>query len=286
MGTHFHQTMKMMKQQKQEIIKELVQGQQFAAQLQILLQKNQSSPIPTANELVLEILTSFTHAISVLTDADSGDGQAVSQGDQHSSASGGLYEDSGQSRKRRLAGKDNRGTYQRKKNGQSNVVISSTTQDSQAWRKYGQKEILNAKFPRSYFRCSHKYDQGCKATKHVQRLEQESTEMYSITYIGHHTCRNVPKPVSSIPIENETKMNIKQGAGHEMNNEQSMSEVTNDHEMKLWQDLMPLEPEETVSNYGGYGYCGYSGAAGSNSQVSDFDFLVRNIDFESEFRFG
>ena len=42
-------------------------------------------------------------------------------------------------------------------------------------------------FCRSYFRCTHKYTQGCKATKQVQKLESEP-RMFSITYIGNHTC--------------------------------------------------------------------------------------------------
>jgi len=40
---------------------------------------------------------------------------------------------------------------------------------------------------RSYFRCSHKYDQGCQATKQVQR-NQECPTMYQTTYTGIHTC--------------------------------------------------------------------------------------------------
>ena len=42
-------------------------------------------------------------------------------------------------------------------------------------------------FCRSYFRCTHKFTQGCKATKQVQKLESEP-RMFSITYIGNHTC--------------------------------------------------------------------------------------------------
>ncbi|CAN0877199.1 Probable WRKY transcription factor 70 [Linum grandiflorum] len=284
-------TMQMM---KQRVIKELVQGRQFAAQLQLLLQNNldqsSCSSSPSADELVVKILTSFSHAISALATAVSNSGD-----NQDSSAASGLYEDSGESRKRRPppSGKDNRGSYKRRKIGQSHVIISPTIQDGQAWRKYGQKEILNAKFPRSYFRCSRKYEMGCKATKHVQRLEEESTtELYSITYVGHHTCSvNIPRAIPSIqiPTENETTessltKNVKQEGcvvvreDDIMNNEQSMSEVTNDRSTNMWQDLVPLEPEETISNYG------YSGAA-SSFQISDLDFLVKNIDFESEFQF-
>ncbi|KAG5404577.1 hypothetical protein IGI04_010696 [Brassica rapa subsp. trilocularis] len=60
-------------------------------------------------------------------------------------------------------------------------------EDIYAWRKYGQKQILNSKFPRSYFRCTHKPTQGCNATKQVQKHEQDPS-LFQITYIGHHTC--------------------------------------------------------------------------------------------------
>lgn len=42
---------------------------------------------------------------------------------------------------------------------------------------------------RSYYRCTRKHDQGCKATKQVQRIE-ENPDMYQITYIGFHTCKS------------------------------------------------------------------------------------------------
>jgi len=45
---------------------------------------------------------------------------------------------------------------------------------------------------RHYYRCTHKFDQGCQAAKQVQRI-QEDPPMYRTTYIGHHTCRTFPK---------------------------------------------------------------------------------------------
>lgn len=45
-------------------------------------------------------------------------------------------------------------------------------------------------FCRSYFRCTYKYTQGCKATKQVQKLEVEP-RMFNITYIGNHTCNTI-----------------------------------------------------------------------------------------------
>lgn len=42
---------------------------------------------------------------------------------------------------------------------------------------------------RSYFRCTRKYDEGCRATKQVQQIEAIPRK-YEITYIGQHTCTN------------------------------------------------------------------------------------------------
>ncbi|XP_020596807.1 probable WRKY transcription factor 46 [Phalaenopsis equestris] len=66
-------------------------------------------------------------------------------------------------------------------------ITSATIDDGYAWRKYGQKEIFNAKYPRNYFRCTNKYDRGCEATRQVQKSEDDPFS-YVITYFGKHTC--------------------------------------------------------------------------------------------------
>ncbi|XP_043725858.1 WRKY transcription factor 55 [Telopea speciosissima] len=59
--------------------------------------------------------------------------------------------------------------------------------DGFTWRKYGQKEILGSRFPRSYYRCTHKSFYGCNARKQVQRLDDDPNT-FEVTYCGHHTC--------------------------------------------------------------------------------------------------
>lgn len=59
--------------------------------------------------------------------------------------------------------------------------------DGHTWRKYGQKDILGAQYPRSYYRCTHKNDLGCQATKQVQRADDDPS-VFEITYRGSHTC--------------------------------------------------------------------------------------------------
>lgn len=63
--------------------------------------------------------------------------------------------------------------------------------DGHSWRKYGQKEILGAKHPRGYYRCTHRHSQGCLATKQVQRTDEDPT-LYDVIYHGEHTCVHRP----------------------------------------------------------------------------------------------
>ncbi|KAF5762705.1 putative transcription factor WRKY family [Helianthus annuus] len=42
---------------------------------------------------------------------------------------------------------------------------------------------------RHYYRCTHKFEQGCQATKQVQKTDDEPP-MYRTTYHRHHTCKN------------------------------------------------------------------------------------------------
>lgn len=45
---------------------------------------------------------------------------------------------------------------------------------------------------RSYFRCTHKLDQGCLAKKQVQQMSDDPP-VFRTTYHGQHTCRNLLK---------------------------------------------------------------------------------------------
>ncbi|XP_062204353.1 WRKY DNA-binding transcription factor 70-like [Phragmites australis] len=64
--------------------------------------------------------------------------------------------------------------------------------DGHQWRKYGQKHINKAKHPRSYYRCTYRQEQDCKATKTVQQHDDSAgvdhAVMYTVVYHGQHTC--------------------------------------------------------------------------------------------------
>ncbi|XP_050236600.1 probable WRKY transcription factor 53 [Mercurialis annua] len=69
----------------------------------------------------------------------------------------------------------------------SGTAMEGPLDDGYSWRKYGQKDILGANFPRGYYRCTHRHSQGCLATKQVQRSDEDAT-IFEVTYRGRHTC--------------------------------------------------------------------------------------------------
>ncbi|KAJ9546209.1 hypothetical protein OSB04_025916 [Centaurea solstitialis] len=166
------------------LIGELIKGRDSTQKLLNLLRRKTEND--SAEDLVVNILRSFSDSLSVLNSCNSGDSYAGS------ACSGDRTLDSGDSNKKPAPApvvKERRGCYKRRKTEDSRIKIVDTIEDGFAWRKYGQKEILNAKSPRCYFRCTHKND-GCKALKQVQKLE-DGSEKFHVMYIGHHTCQNV-----------------------------------------------------------------------------------------------
>ncbi|CAH2078137.1 unnamed protein product [Thlaspi arvense] len=80
--------------------------------------------------------------------------------------------------------------------------------DVYSWRKYGQKDILGAKFPRSYYRCTHRSTRNCCATKQVQRSDGDPA-VFEVTYRGTHTCPQAiappPPPPPASPEKQDTR---------------------------------------------------------------------------------
>ncbi|XP_019200224.1 PREDICTED: probable WRKY transcription factor 70 [Ipomoea nil] len=172
---------------RRRAITELLKGKASVVQLQTLLQNLPPDGASTllSAELAQEICRSFTQAIFELT---SGDAAAqICQIPSASACSGGLtFEDSGETTGTNKK-KGRKGRYKKSKNSETWNKVSETQEDGGAWRKYGQKNILHSESPRCYFRCTHKRDQGCRATKQVQRT---SEGLYQTTYFGYHTCKD------------------------------------------------------------------------------------------------
>nr|CAB3456501.1 unnamed protein product [Digitaria exilis]CAB3502978.1 unnamed protein product [Digitaria exilis] len=73
------------------------------------------------------------------------------------------------------------------------VLLQNEVQDSYRWRKYGQKDILGARFPRSYFKCGH--NSSCPAKKQVQNSDADPSKV-EVAYFETHTCGDDPSPLS------------------------------------------------------------------------------------------
>lgn len=180
-----------------KIIEELLRGRELANQLRYVLNEgghnndddNGSTKSPLfAEKLVKEVLNTFSNSLLFLNNSTS---ESLHFQLRDASKS----EDSQESNcKSTSVVKQRRGCHKRRKISQTWEKESEIpTEDGHQWRKYGQKLILHAKYPRNYYRCTHKYDQGCRATKQVQRI-QEDPPLHKTTYCGQHSCRNMQNP--------------------------------------------------------------------------------------------
>ncbi|XP_052173947.1 WRKY DNA-binding transcription factor 70-like [Diospyros lotus] len=182
-------------------IKELIQGHESAKQLRSILRDARS--LAATKDLANKISRSFENAISIILDGH-GAGDQVSKTPANSLTRspfsvGWKSKDSGKFTKS-FAVKYRRSWYNRRNKGQTWTKHTPTSvADHYKWKKYGQKEIVNCLHPRSYYRCAHKDDRGCEATKQVQQIQNNPAEMYRTIYHGHHTCQNpIKKPLHVI----------------------------------------------------------------------------------------
>lgn len=190
----------------QKLLQGLIQGLESVNQLRNIIGRpvgdDKSS---VAADLARRVSESLAESISIVKRCPI---EEVFDKIQVNSPHGGLKsEDSDGSCKSTSILKQRRGCYKRRRTTQTwTTTTSNLIDDGHAWRKYGQKLILNASHPRNYYRCTHKFDQGCQATKQVQRTEEEPP-MYQITYHGNHSCRDplkAPHIILDSTIPNDT----------------------------------------------------------------------------------
>ncbi|CAL0304387.1 unnamed protein product [Lupinus luteus] len=155
-----------------KVIEELERGREYAKKLRDKMNGNGDE-----EEVVKKVLMSFTNSLMLLNNNNTSEA-----------------EDSQESNCKTFINKERRGCYKRRRNSQTREHESETPiEDGHQWRKYGQKVILNSKYPRNYYRCTHKFDQNCQATKQVQRVE-DNPPLHKTTYYGIHTCTNLTNP--------------------------------------------------------------------------------------------
>ncbi|PAN15453.1 hypothetical protein PAHAL_2G489300 [Panicum hallii] len=173
------------------VVDNLIDLRERAEMLRNMLQGSPTPPgtpadaAPGTSELIDGIMSSLSSALSAALDTTAGGSH-------------------GQGRRRRRAGavtgsgpqRRSSTTRRRSHSPFLRTVTTSTLDDGNSWRKYGQKHIQDSpNNPRSYYRCTHKPDQGCKATRQVQASDDNPSE-FVINYFGQHTCRDP----STIPL--------------------------------------------------------------------------------------
>ncbi|MED6172683.1 hypothetical protein PIB30_052261 [Stylosanthes scabra] len=178
---------------RRKAIEELEKGREFANKLRLVINGgSDDGGDGDSEQLVKKVLMSFTNSLLILNKNNSDE---VNDVPSSCGMNPTKSEDSLESNCKSSVHKERRGCYKRRRT--SLIVEKESTapiDDGHQWRKYGQKVILNAKYPRNYYRCTHKFDQGCQATKQVQQVEDEASPLYKTTYYGIHTCRNTLNP--------------------------------------------------------------------------------------------
>ncbi|XP_009768979.1 putative WRKY transcription factor 53 [Nicotiana tabacum] len=116
------------------------------------------------------------------------------------------------------------------------------TDDGYSWRKYGQKDILGAKYPRSYYRCTYRHMQNCWTTKQVQRSDDDPT-VFEITYKGSHTCHQATN--SALQPKSPENQEFKKQANYQTG--QYSNEVLMNLRANLRVDTNDLDKTETTA---------------------------------------
>ncbi|ESQ31955.1 hypothetical protein EUTSA_v10004616mg [Eutrema salsugineum] len=180
---------------KKEINELMTEGRDYAHQLKSQLESS-SSP-ETREHLAKKILESYHKSLTIMN--YSGELDQVSP----YSYSGGSpkSDDSDQEPRVVKSSKKSMPRWTQKVSITPGFGIDRTLDDGFSWRKYGQKDILGAKFPRGYYRCTYRKSQGCEATKQVQRSD-ENPMLFEISYRGIHSCSQAANVGSTIPVQN------------------------------------------------------------------------------------
>ncbi|KAJ7952126.1 WRKY transcription factor [Quillaja saponaria] len=203
--------------EQKTLISELIQGMELAKKFKVDLQT--SSSAETKDFMLQKILSSYEKALMILRwNGSMGQSQAARETpgllpEYPISVNGSpLREDFDRGLMDHQDLRDGSKKRKMMPRWTDHVKVSSETgvegahDDGYNWRKYGQKDILGAKYPRSYYRCTFRNTQNCWATKQVQRSDEDPS-IFNITYRGKHTCAHgnniVPPP--AVPEQQDKK---------------------------------------------------------------------------------
>ncbi|KAJ8505908.1 hypothetical protein OPV22_006794 [Ensete ventricosum] len=107
------------------------------------------------------------------------------------------------------------GHKRRKTQNTWSTVTSVPYDDGHGWRKYGQKDINSAKYPRSYYRCIHRKERGCPATKTVQQEDSDAyPPKFIVAYSMQHTCRSMGASIAFSAPQQEASFEGSRSSRH------------------------------------------------------------------------
>ncbi|KAB2596783.1 WRKY transcription factor 53 [Pyrus ussuriensis x Pyrus communis] len=229
--------------EQRSLVNELAQGRELARQLQIHLNAP-SSPHGTRELLVQKIILSYEKALSILNSIGSPSGCEQQQPTGHvairmvesppHSLNGSPWSEDSDREFKDHDNKDSSGKRKTLPRWTQQIRVTSgmglegPLDDGFSWRKYGQKDILGARYPRGYYRCTHRNVQDCFATKQVQR-SNEDPSIFEITYRGRHTCTQAspgtstpPSPSPLPPERTEPQNNPVESQQNQQHSQQNM----------------------------------------------------------------
>ncbi|KAK7258527.1 hypothetical protein RIF29_24107 [Crotalaria pallida] len=172
------------------LMNELIQGKELAKQLcNHVVSSSPSSSLETNEFLIDKILSSYEKVLNMLNLVSNVEDTKTNSGNMMMDESPkSEVMDNNEFRHKDVSKKrKNIPRWTEQVNIFSRTGLEGSLDDGYSWRKYGQKDILGAKFPRGYYRCTYRNVQGCLATKHVQRSDEDPT-IIEVTYRGRHTC--------------------------------------------------------------------------------------------------
>ena len=201
--------------QRDAVIEELRKGSQLA---EFLRQQVELIPEDSRRDAALanvsDITTALASSLSVLQSEREQyycSSSSSDAGHASGASGGGGVRNGVVARTRNRKAKHRRGTY-----GEElpikEILTKAPENDRFHWRKYGEKKILHADFPRLYYRCGYSDEHKCPAKKYVQQQNSSDPPMFLVTLINDHTCDTLfpdedqDQPPSSSSSANNSQM--------------------------------------------------------------------------------
>ncbi|CAH8269654.1 unnamed protein product [Arabidopsis lyrata] len=177
---------------QQKAMEKLLLGHGCANQL-LIMDHTESDSSMEREDLAKSVLHCFSDALSILIDTnDHQDEQSNNSSPQDSSP---VLE----SARKQLHKRGRKTSMAESSDYHRHESSTPIYHDGFLWRKYGQKQIKESEYQRSYYKCAYTKDQNCEAKKQVQKI-QHNPPLYSTTYFGQHTCQ-LHQAYATFPID-------------------------------------------------------------------------------------